>query len=303
MKFTVKAVPPFDFDLSARIFSDGDKEIHRYEDGRYWQVVRVDKKLILVVIRTIGTVNEPKLLVELKSNEEISKSDKKTAQQIVGSIFNFELDLKQFYKTVEIDEVMSRLVQKLIGLKGPATETVFEALIDSIIEQQISLNVANSIERKLIKALGDILKLDDDIYYAFPTPQKLASANVDHLRECGLSLRKAEYIRDVSAMIADGKFDLEELKEYQDVKEIIDELCKIRGVGVWTAELAMIRGIRKQEAMPADDLGLRRSISHYYCKDRRISAEEARRIAEKWGQWKGLAGFYLIMAERLGVKS
>ena len=303
MKFTVKAVPPFDFDLSARIFSDGDKEIHRYEDGRYWQVVRVDKKLILVVIRTIGTVNEPKLLVELKSNEEISKSDKKTAQQIVGSIFNFELDLKQFYKTVEIDEVMSRLVQKLIGLKGPATETVFEALIDSIIEQQISLNVANSIERKLIKALGDILKLDDDIYYAFPTPQKLASANVDHLRECGLSLRKAEYIRDVSAMIADGKFDLEELKEYQDVKEIIDELCKIRGVGVWTAELAMIRGMRKQEAMPADDLGLRRSISHYYCKDRRISAEEARRIAEKWGQWKGLAGFYLIMAERLGVKS
>lgn len=64
----------------------------------------------------------------------------------------------------------------------------------------------------------------------------------------------------------------------------------------------MIRGMQKFEAMPADNLGVRRYISHYYCKDRKISSEEVRKIADKWGRWKGLAIFYLIMAGRLGLK-
>jgi DNA-3-methyladenine glycosylase II len=58
----------------------------------------------------------------------------------------------------------------------------------------------------------------------------------------------------------------------------------------------MVRGMQKLEAFPADDLGLRRVIAHYYSNDREISSEEARRIADRWGKWKGLAGFYLIMA-------
>ena len=146
-------------------------------------------------------------------------------------------------------------------------------------------------EKNVIKTFGDVLKIDDEGYYAFPTPQKLASATIEQLRRCGLSQRKAEYIRDVSKLIADGKLDLEKFKGYESIKEITDELCEIRGIGVWTAELTMVRGMQKLEAMPADDLGLRRWISHYYCNDRRISSEEARRIAEKWGRWKGLASF------------
>ena len=136
---------------------------------------------------------------------------------------------------------------------------------------------------------------------AFPTPQKLASATIEQLRLCGLSRRKAEYIRDISKLIADGKLDLEKLKNYEDSQEIIDELCKIRGIGVWTAKLTMIRGMHKLDALQADDLGLRRTISHYYCNDSRISSEEARKIAKNWGKWAGLAGFYLIVTERLGI--
>ena len=72
MRLTIKAVPPFDFDLSAKIFSGGDKQIGRYENGRYWRVIRVNNKLILVTLISSGSVDKPKLLVELKSNETIS---------------------------------------------------------------------------------------------------------------------------------------------------------------------------------------------------------------------------------------
>jgi hypothetical protein len=97
--------------------------------------------------------------------------------------------------------------------------------------------------------------------------------------------------------------DLEKLKDHEDIKEIIDELCEIRGIGVWTAELTMVRGMQKLEAIPADDLCVRRWISRYYSNDRKISGEEARRIAEKWGKWKGLASYYLLIAGILGLNS
>ncbi len=75
----------------------------------------------------------------------------------------------------------------------------------------------------------------------------------------------------------------------------MEELSGVRGVGIWTAEMTMIRGMQKLDAMPADDLGLRRIISHYY-QDRRITGEEARKIALGWKGWRGLASFYLILA-------
>jgi DNA-3-methyladenine glycosylase II len=300
MRLTIKPVPPFDFDLSAKIFSDGDRQIRKYENGKYWQVVRVNNTLILITITSSGTVEKPRLLVELKSNEEISNDDKKIAKEIISFLFDLKLNLKPFYEKVKNDKVMSKFVRKLRGLKGPATATAFEALVDSIIEQQISLNVANSLEGNVIKTFGDILKVNGEVYYVFPTPQKLASATVWQLRKCGLSQKKAEYIRDVSKLIVDGKLNLDKLKDYEDAREIVNELDKVRGIGVWTAELTMVRGMHK-DAIPADDLGLRRHISHYYCNDRKISSEEARRIAEKWGKWKGLASFYLIIAGKFGI--
>lgn len=298
----IEPTPPFDFDLSAKIFSDGDKQICKYSEGKFLRVIQVNDKLILIVIESKGSVNEPEILVELESNGRILDDDRKITEEVVCSLFDLKLDLKSFYKVVRSDKVMSKLTQKLYGLKSGTTPTVFEALVYSIIEQQISLNVAFSMEKRLIKTFGDVLRIDNEVYYAFPTPQKLVSATIDHLRSCGLSSKKAEYIRDISNLITDGELDLEKFKNYRENEDIIKELCKIRGVGIWTAELTMVRGMHKLDAIPADDLGLRRYISRYYCNDRRISGEEARKIAEEWGEWKGLASFYLIMAGRLGVK-
>ena len=302
MKLIITPTSPFNFDLSAKIFSDGDKQISKYADGKYWRVIRINNKLILIVVKSIGNVDEPKLLVELKSNKKISENGKRMARQIICSLFDLRLDLKPFYNTIKNDEVMSKLTQKLYGLKSGTTPSVFEALIYSIIEQQISLNVAFSMEKKFIRRFGESIKIEDDIYYAFPTPERLASASIKELRACGLSQKKAEYVRDISKSVVKKNLDLEKFKNCGENSKIIKELCKIRGIGVWTAELTMVRGMHKLDAIPADDLGLRRYISHYYCKDRRISDEEARRIAKKWGDWRGLASFYLIMAGRLRVK-
>jgi DNA-3-methyladenine glycosylase II len=301
-KIMIAALPPFSFDLGAEIFTNGDRQIRTYEKGRFQQIIRANGKLILATVESAGTVDKPKLCAELRSDRELTQEDKKKAEEAISVLFNLNFDLAPFYEQVKTDKVMACLTQKLRGLKSPTTQTVFEALIDSIVEQQISLKVANGMEKKLIKKFGDALGLEGEVYYAYPTPQKLASASSEELRQCGLSFRKAEYIKSVSTLIMEGKLDLEKLKNYDSDDEIIRELDRVRGVGVWTAELTMLRGMQRLEALPADDLGLRRTISHYYCNGKMITPAEARQIAKGWGKWKGLAAYYLVIAEMLGTE-
>ena len=301
-KLFVTAVPPFNFDLSAQIFANGDPQVRRYEKGVFRQVIRVHTKLAIISITSVGTVENPKLAVELRTNRKLSKADVEKAKKIVSQLFNLDFDLTTFYEEARNDAVMKRVTSRLFGLKSPTTQFAFEALVDSIVEQQISLKVANTFERRIIKKWGDCLKLSDEIFYVYPAPKNLATATQKELREVGLSERKAEYIRNIASIITTGKLDLETLKTSKMTDNIIEELDKIKGVGVWTAELTMLRGMSRLEALPADDLGLRRTISRYYCGGKPILSSEARKIAENWGNWKGLAAYYLIVAEMVSIE-
>ena len=299
----VQAVPPFDFDLTAQIFRNGDKQIRTYRDGAFSLVLQLNDKLVLFKVTSIGTIAKPQLAVELKANKPLSLQDKQKAEEAVKFIFNLDFDLTAFYLEIKCDPTMQAIARQLYGLKNPTTPTVFESLVDSIVEQQISIKVAIFLEEKLAKRFGSRLDIDGESYFAFPTPQAFASASVEEIQQVGLSRRKAEYIQEAAKLIVSGKLDLERLKSRPVAEEIIAELDAVRGVGVWTAELTMLRGMQRLDALPADDLGIRRVISRYYCGGKLITSAEARKIAEGWGRWKGLAAFYLIIAEIRDVKA
>ncbi|MDD1664254.1 MAG: DNA-3-methyladenine glycosylase [Methanomicrobiales archaeon] len=293
-------VPPFDFGLSASIFARGDPDIRSYAEGTFRQLLRVEGLLVLVTVTSEGTVDRPRLRVRTEP-APLPPQVPGAAGRVVTRLFNLALDLSPFVKAVEADPVMSSLVRQLRGLKPPKTSTVFEALVDSIIEQQISLSAAHSIERRFTRAFGDTLELEGRTYFAFPSPEHLAGATVDELRGTGLSQKKAEYILGIARGVRDGTLDLEHHGPGVETGDLIRELSRLRGVGVWTAELALLRGLSRLDAIPADDLGIRRAITRYYSRESRIDTAEARRIAEAWGAWRGLAAYYLLVAERKGI--
>jgi DNA-3-methyladenine glycosylase II len=295
-KLTFEALAPFDFTLSAKILSYGDKKVRAFRDGVFSQVLDVDGKLVWVELSSNGHVDKPKLTLELHTDTPLSKGQIRRAQEAVSCIFSLNLPLKDFYNQVQPDPVMNQITQKLYGLKFPTTPTVFEALVYAIVEQQISIKVARSIEERLALKFGKPLRLGDETFFAFPTPEALAKAGAQEVRQAGLSQRKADYICGAAQLIVDGKLDIENLQE-KKADEIIARLDEIHGIGVWTAELTMLRGMQKFDALPADDFGIRRVISRFYLGGKPVKADEARRIAEPWGAWKGLAAFYLIAAE------
>jgi DNA-3-methyladenine glycosylase II len=301
-------IPPFNFDLTAMAFSEKiglcmrDEQICKYSEGKWWSVLRANDKLVLATVKSLGSIDKPKLEVSLTSNRKITENDKRVLFEGISRIFDLKFDLKPFYSEVKNDEILSKIIEKLYGLKVPHTFSVFEAFVYVIIEQQISLQAAYNIERKFIKKYGDVLRISEKEYYAFPSPKKIALLTPNELRTCGISQRKAEYIINIAKLISEGKLNLEEL-EYKNDEEILQALCKIRGVGRWTAELVMIRGMNRSLVIPAADLGLRGHIAHYYLKNKeRASIDEVREIAEKWGRWRGIAGYYITIAGRLGIE-
>ena len=113
-------------------------------------------------------------------------------------------------------------------------------------------------------------------------------------------MRKGEYIREISRKILEGTLDLERFKTFPDTEPIISELMKVRGIGRWTAELTILRGLHRPDAFPADDVGVRRFISNVYHNGEKISPADARLFAHQWGDWKGFAAYYLEIADLMG---
>jgi|MTBAKMStandDraft_1061839.scaffolds.fasta_scaffold09713_3 DNA-3-methyladenine glycosylase II len=301
MPLILNPAPPYDFTLSTFVFSTGDPKIRKAENGRFWQVIRVGGKLVLAEVTAEGTTGNPALKVRLSPDEPLTPGENEQAGDIISRILNLNDYLTPFYKAVRNDPPMHELTKRLRGLKVPTTPTLFEALVDSVIEQQISLAVARTLEARLTKLFGDPLLVDGQTYYAFPTPERVVSATPEQFRSCGLSAMKGEYIRNIAEKVAFGDLDWEYLRTIRDSEGIITELTKIKGVGRWTAELAILRGMHRLDAFPADDLGLRRAIAQRYHTSEKISGEEARKIAAQWGEWKGLAAYYLLIADQMGI--
>lgn len=300
-QITLRPRPPFDFALTAAIFSTGDPHIRSFRDGVFCQVLDTGSGLALADVRSTGTPDTPELSLSLSSDHGEGGTNPKRAAEQVAFVFSIDDDLVPFYRAVAGDPVMSVLTARLRGVRAPVTPTVFEALTDSIIEQQISLAAARSIENRLIRATGKRLPLDGAAYYCYPEPSALAETSDTTFRSCGLTIRKGEYIRDISRQIAAGELDIEGLRDCPDTEQIIGELVKIRGIGRWTAELTTLRGLHRPDAFPADDVGIRRFIAEFYLSGRKITAAEARTFSERWGAWRGFAAYYLEVADHLGI--
>jgi DNA-3-methyladenine glycosylase II len=293
--------PPYDFSLSAAIFAGGDPQIRTYEHDIFCQALDIGGIPVLVEVFSEGSADRPELHLSLRSNTTLSKSRRKAIVDLVSSMFNITEDITPFYEAMEKDAIMTDLTHQLRGLKAPTTPTIFEALVDSVIEQQISLKAAHSIENRLIRTVGNPVTLDGETWYCYPTPHILAKTPDSTFRSCGLTLRKGEYIRGISQQILSGSLDLDHFRSYPDTESIISEMEKIRGVGRWTAELTILRGLHRADAFPADDVGVRRFISQVYRNGEKISSDEARLFAEQWGVWKGFAAYYLEVADLLGI--
>ena len=208
---------------------------------------------------------------------------------------NAGLDLKPFYEHAAAHRVLGPLTRSLRGLKPFRPASLFDMLVTAVIEQQISLAAARQIRARLISRFGDEVEGEP----VFPAPETLAGAPLDELTECGLSHRKAEYVKGVSTEIVEGTLDLDELEKASS-DEVRARIDALRGFGPWSAEYVLIRGLARADAVPVDDLGVRTVVGKLLGDGSRPTAAEAAALLAPLAPYRGLAAFYLLVAGRLG---
>jgi len=296
--FNIYPKPPYDFELNCRVFGYEKPMPEVFEEGVWRRAIRLDSgKLIPVALRSLGTIEEPK--IEAKYFQTINEQEKEELSRNLDWIFSFSQDLTALYAFMDKDPVLRDLKQNFYGLKaGSIGTTVFESIIKSIIQQQISIRVAFSITNTIVTRFGEQTEAEESICYDFPTPKKLAEASLEEIRQCGLSWRKAEYIKGIATKTVDAEFDPESLRSLSN-EQVAETLKKFRGVGTWTAEMVLSAGLKRNACIPAGDLGVRRTFSRLYSDHVILSETEVRRIAEEWREFTKDIVYYISCTERV----
>lgn len=177
------------------------------------------------------------------------------------------------------DPTLGVEIDKIGMIEREIDPNIFSSLISSVISQQISTKAALTVKDRLIELIGSI------------TPQNLDQAELESIQKCGMSLRKAGYIKGIADAAISQTVDFENLHNLGD-KEVIEELVMLKGVGEWTAEMLLIHSLQRPNILSYKDLGIRRGIIKLYGLND-ISEKEFQQYRERYSPYCTVASIYL----------
>lgn len=302
--FTLSPTPPYSLDLTvARFGRFQDEIVDRVQPKRYQRLLSIDGQLALATVEEEGTLSNPLLRVALQGPRK-TDLDRPEFETQLRHILCTELNLKPFYHLARQDELLVAIVPHFRGLKLPASPTVFEALVMAVLSQQVNLSFAYSIKKGLVETFGRQLSLDGATYYAFPQPERFAAETEQGLQRFRLSRAKAGTLVRLGQAFAAGDLSEEKLATLAD-EEVVACLTQIKGIGRWTAEISLLRGLARLDAFPAGDLGVVKYVAQGLLgKTEKASEADMRLFAERWRPYRGLALIYCyaeLMRRREGT--
>ena len=180
-----------------------------------------------------------------------------------------------------VDPVMKTLIRKAGPYRLQCRRDRFQSLVSSIISQQISGSAARSIRQRLF----------DHVAPEKLQPENLCSLSPDVLRSLGLSPQKASYLLDLGNRVASGELRLDTLGRLGD-DQVIEQLIRVKGIGVWTAQMFLMFSLGRPDVFPHDDLGVRTAIRNLYRLEELPDKSTSHRIAEPWRPYASIASWY-----------
>jgi DNA-3-methyladenine glycosylase II len=281
---------PYDLGLSLQARASFSPEPEP-DTTRLQAAVRIEGKPVLLEVRQATGDSS---VLQVISSDDI---DPERLRDQAGWIVLAELDVRPFYRLAKNDPVIGPLTRRFRGMKLIRPATLFEMMVDAVIEQQISLAAARRIRARVVERFG---KRKAGLWIA-PRPEDLAPTSLDALRACGLSSRKAEYITDLAKNIVDGSFALDGLKGMTD-DDVRSTVSGIRGFGRWSADYILIRGLGRPDAVPIDDLAVRTIVGKYLGRGSRLTARQVEQRLKPYVPFRGIAVFYLLVHHRLATE-
>ncbi|MDB6166479.1 MAG: alkA [Lacunisphaera sp.] len=184
------------------------------------------------------------------------------------------------------DEALAALIKRVgrFAIELKSADSLFEAMLRSIIYQQLHGKAAASIHARVLAVLAQ---------QGGPTPAALANATDAELRGAGLSRNKLLAVRDLAAKCLAGTVpSLAEAHDLDD-DELVARLTEVRGIGPWTVHMLLIFHLGRPDVMPTGDFAIRLGFQRLYKKRKDPKPEAILKHAKRWQPYRSVASWYL----------
>jgi DNA-3-methyladenine glycosylase II len=224
-----------------------DDCLHEVKEKSVRKLLQIEGMLTLIEIQE----DEQNLVVEIL----IGRKNEQIISDFVSQWFDLERDINPLYDLLNQDDDLKYMTTDYRGLRLLAIPDLFEALCWSVIGQQINLTFAYKLKRRFTEKYGQKLTFEDHDYYVFPEPHSVGKLKVEDFQPMQFSTKKAEYIIGIAQLFDENKLSKAQM-EVLSTTEAVKELCKVRGIGEWTANYALMKSLQRLECITYGDVGL-----------------------------------------------
>lgn len=293
--FQLKPVPPFRLDLTVWVLRRRSHNlVDRWDGETYRRVLVVQDQAVEVAVTQTGLTESPRLVVEADHSQP-KKDLTAILTPVLTRMLGLNADLADFYRLAEADDWLGPLVARFRGFKPPRYPSVFEALVNAIAGQQISLTLAIHLLNRLALAYGPVFPGAGEPRRAFPRPMDLASLETEAFRSLGFSHSKGRAIIEIAQGLTTGSLEMEDLEKIEEAAAVT-RLMGLKGVGRWSAEYVLLRGLGHWDIFPGDDVGARRHLEHWLQHNEPLDYEGVRRVLAGWQPYGGLIYFHSLLS-------
>jgi DNA-3-methyladenine glycosylase II len=294
---TIQPVPPYRLDLTVwALKRRPDYVADRWNGTTYSRVLSLSGSHGVPVLAAVEQ-DGPRLHVSLSSNDgPLTEPLQADARAALERLLGTSIDLSGFYRAAE-DTYLTPLALLLRGLKPPRYATLFEALANAVTCQQITLTAGLRILNRLTEAYGAPFTSAEGgvTAYAFPRAEDVAGrATPEDLRALGYSRQKARAMLEIAEELASGRLDLPALEALDD-DTALTRLRRLHGVGRWTAEYVLLRGLGRLHVFPGDDVGVRKRVEQWLGLTERLDYPGVRKALTRWERHGGVIYLHLLV--------
>jgi DNA-3-methyladenine glycosylase II len=293
--FSIKAAPPFRLDLSVwALRRRRVNALDRWDGKSYRRVLTFIDGEVELSVSQAGGAEAPCLDIALVG-DRVGRDVEAKVVAGLERMLGLKVDLSSFYKMAAADNVIGPVVARYRGVKPPRFPTVFESLLNAVANQQLSLESGLSLLNRLGAIHGRTTSTGRTSLHAFPRPQDLAGLEPPALHNLGFSRRKSATIIELARSVVAGRLDLESLERLPD-DEVVAQLTSLSGIGRWSAEYVLLRGLGRLHVFPGDDVGARNNLARWLGLEPPLDYSAVERAVARWQPYAGMVYFHLLLA-------
>jgi len=265
----------------------GQNAIDSWDGRTYRRALVIERWPAEVAVSQARSGDAPLLDVTI-TGRRLTPSAGSIATAALTRLLGLEIDLSDFYARAACDRTLSPLAKRYRGLKPPRFPTLFECLLNAVACQQLSLAAGLTVLSRLAAAAGP----SAGTLRSFPAPGDVLRLSGSALRELGFSERKARTILELAFAAADGEFDLDRFEPLDD-EDVVRALVRWPGIGRWSADYVLLRGLGRLHVFPATDVGAINGLRRFLAASG--LDEDPAQALERWRRDVGILYFHLLL--------